>query len=368
MLILKQISLILILSFITLFYSVPAISDVKVTIGSVTDANKFFLVETGYNYKKFDGNSSKSLDKRLIQSPGSYIIPVNLYNPLLFNYVYVAIFHPAYIHETKSSTEMPSQLKTVLLPLFNPRRWDDFMQAGKKIEKAGPNVNVGDVIGHLNLFITLYLPAMDDTNNREDLKRYIPFFKELIAYTKQTSPHTSYNDKFVDTKIPVDSEYAKRMHAMEQSKLKKLDDCLQEIESLLSLSTQRRIKLRWMRANMINAKSIYSRLMTDRDRLQATSFFENAYQGIKAKRSTDTRKSWISKENNITYTVTIGDVYRFRTKENKDRYQDCIHTKMNVDLGTAVNVVLRNLRNEVKANFCREERGWRLISIGAEEL
>jgi hypothetical protein len=351
---------------ITLLFSLPAHSSVKVTIGSTTEENKFFLVETGYNYHVFDGNRSKPLDKRLVASPGSYIIPVNFYNPILFHYVYVAVYHPAHIFETKSSKKMPFHLRTVSLPAFHPRQWRDLMNSGEKIEKAGPHVHIGHVLGHLKLFVEWYIPTMDDAGKKEDLGKHLPLFKDLVEYTKKVSPHTQYNDKSIDTKILQDPEYAKKMYAMEQGKLNELDSYLTEIESLLSLSSEKRMTLRRMQANVYKTKVIYYNLMTEQDRQRLRKFLENHHQGHITNGRSINRDSWKNTENNITYSVRIGDRYTFKTEKNKGKVQECFGTTIDVDLSTAVDGKLKNLKKEVGANFCRKDQEWQLQLTGAE--
>jgi hypothetical protein len=351
---------------LTLLFSLPAHSSVKVTIGSTTEENKYFLVQTGYNYHVLDGDRSKPLDNRLIASPGSYMIPVNFYNPILFHYVYVAVYHPAHIFETKSSKKMPSHLRTVSLPAFHPRQWRDLMNSGEKIEKAGPNVHIRHVLDHLRLFIEWYIPAMDDAGKKEDLGKHLPLFKDLIEYTKKVLPHTQYNDKSIDTKILEDPEYAKHMYAMEQDRLKELDSYIREIESLLSLSSEKRMILRRMQANMFKTKLIYYNLMTEQDRQRLRKFLEAHYQGHVPSGRSDHRDSWKNTENNIAYSVKIGDSYTFKTEKDKEKYLECFGTTINVDLSTTLDVELKNLKKEVGANFCRKDQEWQIQLIGAE--
>ena len=303
---------------------------------------------------------------RLIQSPGPQTIPVNFYNPLCFNYVYATVYHPACITETKISEKMPSIIKTVSLDTFNLRQWSDLIKSGEKIQKAGFNVKVLDVISHLQLFIEWYMPAMDDAGKAIDLRRYLPLFEELVAYTKKTSPGTKYNDAFIDTKILEDVEYAAKLHSAEQQNLMKLDDHLKEIGSLLSLGTEKRIKLRWMQANLLKTKVIYQNLMTDKDRQTIEGFLKYQSQERNAHRKFDTWRSWINKENNITYSVRIGDTYQAETEKGSRAYQECVETKINVDLSSAIEAPLKNLSKESRANFCRGKQEWQLRLVGAD--
>lgn len=353
-------------SLIILATALPAHSGVLVTIGPVADKNKYFLIKTGYNSPKLDGSSSAYLDTRLIQSPGPHTIPVNFYNPFMFNYVYATVYHPAYIMETKSSKKMPSLLKTVSLEKFNPRQWQNLIKSGEKIQKAGFNVKVRDVITHLQLFVEWYMPAADDEGEKIDLCSYIPLFEELVAYTKETSPLTKYNDASIDAKIIGDPEYAKLMQAAEQKDLMKLDEYLKEIVSLLSLSTEKRVKLRWMQSNIFKTKVIYHNLMTDKDRQTIEEFLEHQYRERNAHRRFDTLRNWTNKENNITYSVRIGNVYQSETEKGSGAYQECVESTINVDLTSAVEAPLKNLTKDDRANFCRGKQGWQLSLIGAE--
>lgn len=358
---------VLLLFFITtLGFSLPAHSSIKVTIGPVAHENKYFLVETGYNYHVLDGNRSKALDKRLVASPGSSIIPVNFYNPISFHYVYAAVFHPACIFETKSSKKMPFHLRTVSLPAFHPKQWRDLMNSGGKIEKAGPNVHIGHVLDHLRLFVGWYIPAMDDAGKKEDLGKHLPLFKDLVEYTRKVLPQTQYNDKSIDTKILEDPEYAKHMYATEQGKLKELDTYLREIVSLLSLSPEKRMTLRRMQANMFKTKVIYYNLMTEQDRQRLRKCLEDHHRGNITFGSPVGRDSWKNTENNIAYSVKIGSHYTFKTDKDKEKYLDCLETTINVDLSATVDVELGNLKKEVRANFCRKDQEWQLQLIGPE--
>ena len=188
----------------------------------------------------------------------------------------------------------------------------------------------------------------------------------MIEYTKKVSPHTQYNDQSIDTKILEDPEYAKTMYAMEQGKLKELDSYFREIASLLSLSSEKRMILRRMQANMFKTKVIYYNLMTEQDRQRLRKFLEAHYKGHVPSGNSGNRDSWKNTENNITYSVKIGDSYTFKTEKDKENYLDCFRTTINVDLSTAVDVELKNLKKEVGATFCPKDQEWHLQLTGAE--
>ena len=85
---------------------------------------------------------------------------------------------------------------------------------------------------------------MDRAGKGVDLSVYLPFFKELHAYMKKTSPSQSYSSKSIDDMRKKDPAYAARLKANMDGKFKTAESYIAEAEALLQLTPEARLKLR----------------------------------------------------------------------------------------------------------------------------
>ncbi len=89
------------------------------------------------------------------------------------------------------------------------------------IVKSGPKIHVQTVVDHIFMFVDTYIYEMDRAGKKVDLSVYLPLLKELIAYTKETSPSQSYSSKLIEDLIKKDPTYAARLKADIDGKFKR---------------------------------------------------------------------------------------------------------------------------------------------------
>ena len=296
----------------------PARAGIVVHIADGADPDAVFWVETKSNHALLHGHSVQTLDQRFMRSGETANIPVVALNPITFSFVYASIYHPAYLYDSKLVRKMPSALKTVRIPTFTPRSWRDFMASGQKVHHAGRGIHLMNVVNHFQLFITPYLPAVDNAGIREDLTKFIPLFERLIAHTEKTLPQTTYGNRSIDERRQKDPAYARQLDDREQQHLKELRDLLSEIKALLVLGTEERLRLRSLQAKLVDAGSVFHHLMTAQDRRTVEELLELQLQSTRP----ETTRQWVSSTTNVSYSMTVRDRY-VPHRAGKRLYEHC---------------------------------------------
>ena len=184
-----------------LLKSVSAYGGVEVTLDSldpaIEDANPWFTVRAGYTRHGFHQDHGHTVDMRVVEAGVTTKIPVNFFNPFFFYKTNIQLYHPAYLPVGDRSEKMPTILRTVYFGPFELKSWRSFIDSGSPIAKSGPKIHVQTVVDHIYLFVETYIYEMGRAGKRVDFSVYLPFLKELIAYTKETSPSQSYSTKSI---------------------------------------------------------------------------------------------------------------------------------------------------------------------------
>jgi hypothetical protein len=330
----------------------PAGAGIVVHIADSADPDTSFWVETKSNHALIHGSSVQNIDERFVRPGETANISVLALNPITFSFVYASMYHPAYLYDLKSVSDMPSALRTVRIPTFTPRSWRDFIASGQKVHHAGQGIHLMNVVNHLQLFITPYLPALDNAGIREDLTKYIPLFEQLIAHTEKTLPQTTYGDSSIEERRQKDPVYARKLDQREQQHLKELRDLLSEIKALLALGTEERLRLRSLQAKLVNTGSVFHHLMTAQDRRTVEELLERQLQSPRPEKT----RHWVSSSTNVSYSMTVRDRYVLN-RAGKQRYEHCYRTGLDVALDGGRPPILKNMHKRFSANFCRDDRG-----------
>jgi hypothetical protein len=341
---------------VTLVCSDPARAALIVHIGGGAEQDALFWVETRSHYALIHGGYAKDLDARFMHPGETAKIAVWAVNPITFSFVSTSIYHPAYIYDSEMVKAMPSVLRTVTMPAFEPRSWRDFIDSGETVRHAGEGIHLGNVIDHFKLFIDPYLPARDVSGTGDRLREYIPLFEALIRHTELTLPHTNYGMKSIDDRRQTDPAYARQLDETEQGRLKELRDLLSEIKALLALSAEDRIRLRSLQAKLVNAGSVYHDLMTAEDRQRIEAFLTLQFEDIRSHPRPERTHRWFGKGTTILYAISLGDRYSLHDREGKRRDDDCYRTGLSVDLYGGEKTDLKNMRKTFDSDFCRNEK------------
>lgn len=373
----------LFLVIICLFFlqSVLAYGGVEVTLDSldpaIEDANPWFTVRTGYTRHGIHQDHGHTVDMRVIEAGVTTKIPVNFYNPFFFYRTNVQLYHPAYLSVGDSAEMMPTIFRTVSFGPFELKSWRSVIDSESPIVKSGPKIHVQTVVDHIYLFVETYIYEMDRAGKRVDLSVYLPFLKELIAYTKKTSASQGYSSKSIEDLRKKDPAYAARLKAIMDGKFKLADSYIAEAEALLQLTPEERLKLRYRQGHIFKTKVIYYDTMDDSDRQILLEFVEGQFANRFLRRRTTTviegKRTWKNPETGISYAVAYGETYRMRVGKT-DEYMPCIRFGLSVDLSTSVPVEIpaiwgkkSKMGNSVFAKFCDYDGVKKLQLTGAED-
>jgi len=363
-----------------LLQSMSAYGGVAVTLDSldpaIEDTNPWFTVWTGYTRHGIHHNHGHNVDIRVVEAGVTTKIPVNFFNPFFFYKTNVQLYHPAYLPVGDNAEKMPTILRTVYFGPFELKSWRSVIDSGSPIAKSGPKIHVQTVVDHIFIFVETYIYEMDRAGKGVDLSVYLPFLKELVAYTKETSPSQSYSLKSIEDLRKKDPAYAARLKATMDGKFKLADSYIAEAEALLQLTPEDRLKLRYRQEHIFKTKVVYYDTMDDSDREILLEFVEGQFaERSLQRRSTkviEGKRTWKNPENGISYAVAYGETYRRRIAKT-DEYMPCIRFGLSVDLSTSIPVEIptiwgkkSKMGNSVFAEFCDYDGVKKLRLIGAE--
>ena len=105
-------------------------AGVRITMSDEIDPQAEVVVETKIRYASFHGYDHKSLEPDLIKAGESKNKTVLAVIPILFDAVYANAFHPAYYIDSSRSEKAPFALRTVELPMLQPRSWAELLESG----------------------------------------------------------------------------------------------------------------------------------------------------------------------------------------------------------------------------------------------
>jgi hypothetical protein len=303
-------------------------------------------------------------------------IPINFFNPFFFYKTNVQLYHPAYLSVGDSAETMPTILRTVSFGPFELKSWRSVIDSESPIVKSGPKIHVQTVVDHMYLFVESYIYEMDRAGKRVDLSVYLPLFKELIAYTKETSASQSYSSKSIEDLRKKDPAYAARLKAIMDGKFKLADSYIAEAEALLKLTPEERLKLRYRQQHIFKTKVIYYDTMDDSDRKILHEFVEGQFAERFLRRQSKTviegKRTWKNPQTGISYAVAYGETYRMKIGKT-DEYMPCIRFGLSVDLSTSTPIEIpaiwgqkSKMGNGVFAKFCDYDGVKKLQLTGAE--
>ena len=359
---------------------VPAYGGVEVTLDpldpAIEDANPWFSLRTGYTRHGIHQDHGHTVEMRVVKAGVTTKIPVNFYNPFFFYKTNVQLYHPAYLPIGDRAEKMPTIFRTVSFGPFELRSWRSVIDSAIPIVKSGPEIHVQTVVDHIYIFVDSYIYEMDRAGKGVDLSVYLPLFKELSAYAKETSPSQRYSSKSTEDLMKKDPAYAARLKANMEGKFKEADSYIAEAEALLQLTAEARLKLRFRQEHIFKTKVIYYDTMDDSDRDNLLKFVEAQFaERSPRRRSTkviESKKSWKNPETGISYAVSYGTSYTMRVGKT-DEYVPCMRFGLSVDLTTSVPVEIptiwgkkSKMGNGVLAKFCDHDGVKKLQLIGAE--
>jgi hypothetical protein len=363
-----------------LLLSLPAFGGVEVTLDAldpaIEDANPWFTVRTGYTRHGIHQDHGHTVEMRVIEAGLTTKIPVNFFNPLFFYKTNVQLYHPAYLSVGDRAEKMPTIFRTVSFGPFELKSWRSVIDSETPIVKSGPKIHVQTVVDHVFMFVDTYIYEMDRAGKRVDLSAYLPFLKELIAYTKETSPSQSYSSKSIEDLIKKDPAYAARLKANMEGKFKLAESYIAEAEALLKLTPEERLKLRYRQEHIFKTKVIYYDTMDDSDREILHDFVEGQFAARSPRKLSnkviEKKRPWTNPETGISYSLNYSQTYSMRVGKT-DKYVPCMRFGLSVDLSTSIPVEIptiwgkkSKMGNGAIAKLCDYDGVKKLQLIGAE--
>ena len=361
-----------------LLQSASAYAGVEVTLDSlvpaIEDANPWFTIRTGYTRHGIHQDHGHTVETRVIKAGETSKIPVNFYNPVFFYTTNVQLYHPAYLSFGERVEKMPSIIRTVSFGPFELESWRSVLDSGTPIAKTGPRIHVQTVVDHISQFVDTYIYEIDRGGKKVDLSAYLPLMKELIAYTKETSPGQSYSSESVEELRKKDPAYAARLAATMEGKFKLADSFVAQAEALLQLTPEQRLELRFRQEHIFKTKVIYYDTMDDSDRKVLLEFVEDQF-AARARRNNkvvEKTRAWTNPKTGISFSVNYKEPYMMRVGKT-DEYLPCIRFGLSVDLSTSIPVVIppvwghkSRMGNGDTAKFCDHDGDKKLQLTGAE--
>jgi hypothetical protein len=360
--------------------SMPAYGGVEVTLDSldpeIDDANPWFTVRTGYTRHGIHQDHGHTVEMRVVEAGVTTKIPVNFFNPFFFYKTNVQLYHPAYLSVSDRAEKMPTFFRTVSFGPFALKSWRSVIDSEIPIVKSGPKIHIQTVVDHIFIFVETYIYEMDRAGKEVDLTVYLPFLKELIAYTKETSPSRSYSSKSIEDLRKKDPAYAARLKAIVDGKYKEADSFIAEAEALLQLTPEERLKLRYRQEHIYKTKVIYNDTMDDSDREILLDFVESQFAARSLRKRSnkviERKRTWTNPETGISYSANYSQTYSMRVGKT-DEYVPCMRFGLSVDLSTSIPVEIPAIWGKKSkmgsgdiAKFCDYDGVKKLQLVGAE--
>jgi len=364
-----------------LLAAMPTCAAVQVTLDpldpAIEDANPWFTARTGYTRHSIHNDQGHTADMRVVRAGATSRIPVNFFNPLFFYKTNVQLYHPAYLSIGDSVEKMPTIVNTVSFGPFELKSWRSVIDSAIPVGKSGPGIHVQSVVDHLHLFVDSYLFEMDRAGVGADLSVYLPLFRELSAYARETSASQRYSSKSIEEHRERDPAYAARLEAMLEGKFREADFYIAQAEALLQLTAEARLKLRFYQEHIFKTKVIYYDTMDDSDRDKVLKFVGTRFEQRSAPRrntkDVESKVSWQNPETGISFALSNAEAYSMRVGKT-DEYMPCIRFGLSVDLTTSVPVEIPTIPgkkpgmgNGVSAKFCDDHGVKKLQLTGAED-
>ena len=388
--------------------SVSVYGGIEVTLDSlnptIEGANPWFTIRTGYTRRGIHHNDGHTVEVRLIKAGETSKIPVNFVNPLLFYETNIQLYHPAYLPIGDRTKKMPTIIRTVSFGPYELKSWRSVIDSGRPIAMYGPQIHVGMIVDQIHELVDTYIYEIDRAGKRVDLSNYLPLMEELIAYARETAPAPIDSLKHIENlrkeeqayearlkargtaPSPIDSSkhiedlrkedpaYDARLKASMEKQFKLADSYIAQTETLLLLTPEERLKLRYRQEHIFKTKEIYYDTMEDSDREALLDFVEDqfAISSLQDNKVIEKTKLWMNPETGISYSARYNQVYRMRIDET-DKYVPCIRLGLSVDLSTSIPVEIppiwgkkSKMENEVIAKFCDYNGVKQLQLTGAE--
>jgi hypothetical protein len=334
-------------------FLIPTVADagVRISMSEQIDPAAEVVFETKIRYAGIHGYHHKNLGVDLIKAGESKDITVLAVVPVLYESVYTNAFHPAYYIDSSKSEKTPFALRTVQLPMLQPRSWAKLLETGEPLQEGGVGITAGNVNDHFHMILRFFLPAFDQAGGTEDLRRHLPLLGQLAAFvhTPAALANSQRNMRNFTPRDDIDkySESVKRTEGRYRVELMHL---LEAIKGWLALDQSERLPMHDWLKNFHNPEYVFDQIMDDSDRQQVHALLKQS-----EKPGHPRSAEWLNPVTRVKFTLTLNT----RTVgEDSSGYRTRLYTDLNPRLGLERNT--RYVKRCSPSFSNKAEKGWHL--------
>jgi hypothetical protein len=315
-----------------------------------------FLVRVSGHYADFHNGYSRHWKDALVPAGGRRWIALGPVNWLVNMGVSVTVYHPEYESLRERTRQTPLLLWPVRFDSFRPRSWREIMAAGpqRAVEDASARAEhpLWQALGHLQLFLIAWLPAMDAAGGTPAsdaaLLGYLSLFDEMERFVQAADPPPA---RFASRQASPEKQaaYARSLARQELETRAELAELVRRAHAWLSLSRADRVTMRAYMEHMRTPRGLGERLLGERDLDRLGTFLDRYSADKAARRDPEARVSWSDPDTRISYLVQV-----------LDPPPGCAFLAITTDLTGVAPADLGDMTHRVKATFCRRASGqWR---------
>ena len=347
----KSLRQILVLFLLLLLMPFAADAGVRISLSDQVDPRAEVVIETKIRYAGLHGYHHKSLGSDLIKAGESKDKTVLAVIPVLFESVYTTAFHPAYYIDSSKSDKAPSALRTVQLPMLQPRSWAKMLETGEPLREGGVGITAGAVNDHFHMILRYFLPAFDQAGGQEDLRRHLPLLEQLavFAHTPEALENSQRNMRNFSTREP--DKYVESVKRTEGRYRLDLTQQLEAIKGWLALDQSERLPMHEWLKNLHKADYIFDQIMDDSDREQVYALLKKS-----EKPGHPRSAEWINPVSMVKFALALDT--RTSGKE-RSGYRTRLYTDLNPRLGLERNKAYGRKCYPSFSNNAQE--GWHLL-------
>ena len=309
------------------------------------------VLETKIRYAGIHGYHHKNLGAELIKAGESKNITVLAVIPVLFESVYTNAFHPAYYIATSKSDKAPFALRTVQLPVLEPRSWAKLLQTGEPVQEEGVGITSGNVKDHFHMILRYFLPAFDQAGGTENLRRHLPLLEQLAAFV-HTSLALANSQRNMRNFTPRDEpdKYSASVERTEGRNRVELMYQLEAIKGWLALDQSERLPMHDWLKKFHQPEYVYDQIMDDSDRQQVHALLKQS-----EKPGHPRSAEWLNPVTRVKFTLTLNT----RTSgKGSSGYRTRLYTDLNPRLGLEKNTRYVKRCSPSFSNTAKD--GWQL--------
>jgi hypothetical protein len=335
-----------------LLASAAAAGPVRVEIETSAELRDPFLVRVTGHYADFHNGYSRHWKDVLVPAGRRRFIGLGPVNLLLNMGVSVSVYHPEYVTERARSRKTPLLVRPVGFETFRPRAWRDVIAAGPDDAASRAEQPLPQALGHLQLFLIAWLPAVDEAGGRAasaaSLRPYLTRFDEITRFAEEPPPGVP-SFRLAGAGAEQQAAFARSLRTQELKQRAELAELRRRAHAWVSVPAAARKVVRARMKQMRSPRGVDEELFTRRDRERLGAFLDGCAADKATRREPEERISWTDPETRIAYRVSI-----------LDPAPRCAYLGITTDLTGIVAADLGEMTRAVKGRFCRRATGeWR---------